>query len=111
MPYRKFLLITCAGSSLLVAFASMAMPLGRTEPEAIKPFTLVGDSHDHGASHHHGRKAHDRAAQDRDDDDEDDGEDEESNRSHGNAGVPPQNLAPPAHGLITPGSRPDAQTY
>lgn len=108
MSYRKFLLITCAGSSLLVAFASMAMPLGRAEPEAGKPFALVGDSRDHHTGHHHDRKAHDRDAQTSDDNDDDD---EEHRREHGNTGVQPQNVAPPAHGLITPGSRPDVQTY
>lgn len=108
MSYRKFLLITCAGSGLLVAFASMAMPLGRAEADAVMPFTLIGDSHDHHAGRHHDRKAHDRDAQASDEDEEDD---DEHGSKDGSTGVQPQNPVPPARGLITPGSRPDAQTY
>lgn len=108
MRYRKRLLAATAGTGLLVAFASLAMPLDRLTVHAGRILHSVGyerpdgDHHPKGDHHKEGRRKASHEAEGGDDDDDHGGR-------HGGA-MPGQNVNPPANGLFAPGSRPTAQT-
>ncbi|MCM2474496.1 hypothetical protein HGO38_13525 [Rhizobium sp. CG5] len=114
MTYRKLLLAACAGTGLLVAFGSLAMPLDALKTKTSSAFGLVDydqtDSDGHHRGHHrhdddHGRQASNDCRSDEEDDDDDD------DRACGGRGgaMPQQNATPPANGLFAPGSKPNVQ--
>ncbi|WP_137130760.1 hypothetical protein [Rhizobium sp. FY34] len=103
MRYRKHLLAATAGTGLLVAFASLAMPLDTLEPSAEHIVQQV--QYDRPDGEHHRKGDHHKASPEADDDDDDD----DHGGRHGGA-MPPQNASPPANGLFAPGSRPTVQT-
>ena len=106
MTYRNLLLAACAGTGILVAFGSMAMPFATFEQNAKSAITLIDDDDDdnragrrHGSGDDDDRKeSHDCG----DDDDDDCG---------GRFGAiqQQQSVTPPANGLFAPGSKPTVQ--
>lgn len=93
MTYRNLLLAACAGTAILVAFGSMAMPFEAFERNAKSAITLIDD--DEGQ-----REASDDCGGDDDDDD---------CVANGGAMQQPQSATPPANGLFAPGTKPSVQ--
>lgn len=117
MKHRKLLLAAVAGTGILAAFASQALPLDALRFNGAMTDVVKADSREHeGKGHREGHRRHDddddrHAANDcrgqghSDDDDDDDGR-----AACGGRGVPmQQNANPPSNGLFTPGSKPRAQ--
>ncbi|MBP2562425.1 hypothetical protein J2857_005216 [Neorhizobium galegae] len=108
MTYRKLLLVACAGTGLLAAVGSLAMP-------AVAPKIDTGtvpagyderddDGHHEGHRRHgddHGRQASSDGCP---------GDDDDNGACGGRGGaMQQQNVTPPANGLFTSGSTPRAQ--
>lgn len=93
MPYRNLLLAACAGTGILVAFGSVAMPFDAFERNTKSAITLIDDDDD---DHDDQREA----SNDCGDDDDDCG---------ANVMQQPQSATPPANGLFAPGSKPAVQ--
>lgn len=93
MTYRNLLLAACAGTAILVAFGSMAMPFEAFERNAKSAITLIDDDEDQ-------REASDDCGGDDDDDD---------CVANGGAMQQPQSATPPANGLFAPGTKPSVQ--
>ncbi len=108
MTYRNLLLAACAGTGILVAFGSMAMPSATFEPNAKTAITLIdddGDDNDQTERRHGGDSDDHRDASadcGSDDDDDDCG-------ASGGVMQQQQNDTPPANGLFAPGSKPTVQ--
>lgn len=97
MTYRNLLLAACAGTAILVAFGSMAMPFDAFERNTKTAITLIDDD---GDDHDGRREESDDCGGD------DDGDD---CGSSGGAMQQPQSATPPANGLFAPGSKPTVQ--
>lgn len=97
MTYRNLLLAACAGTAILVAFGSMAMPFNALERNAKSAITLIDDD---GDDYDGQREASDDCGGDDDDDD---------CGANGGAMQQPQSATPPANGLFAPGSKPTVQ--
>jgi hypothetical protein len=95
MTYRNLLLAACAGTGILVAFGSVAMPFDAFERNAKSAITLIDDDDD---DHDDQREA----SNDCGDDDDDCG-------ANGSVMQQPQSATPPANGLFAPGSKPAVQ--
>ena len=118
MINRRLLLAAVAGTAILAAFASQALPLDAMRFNGTRNDIVNADYREHESEGHreghrrHGGEDDHYAANDRgryggDDDDDDD----EGRAAHGDRGVPAQqNTNPPGNGLFTPGSKPRAQT-
>jgi len=97
MTYRNLLLAACAGTAILVAFGSMAMPFNAFERNVESAITLIDDDSDDDDDQ---REASDDCGGDDDDDD---------CGANGGAMQQPQSATPPANGLFAPGSKPTVQ--
>lgn len=97
MTYRNLLLAACAGTAILVAFGSMAMPFDAFERNEKSAITLIDDDGDDNDDQ---REASDDCGGDDDDDD---------CGANGGAMQQPQSATPPANGLFAPGSKPTVQ--
>lgn len=121
MKHRKLLLAAVAGTGLLAAFASQALPLDALRFNHTFTDVLKADDREHeGKGHREGHRRHDedddrRAANDcrgqgRGDDDDDDDDDDDGRTACGDRGASmQQNANPPSNSLFTPGSKPRAQ--
>ena len=112
MTYRALLLTagTCAG--LLIAAASLAMPINVPMPDLASAISLVDDDESDGDDNRQRLRRNDdddsrQASGERDDDDDnDEGDDDDDGR---NGAMQPQNDSAPANGLFTPGGKPKVQ--
>ncbi|MBP1843008.1 hypothetical protein J2046_001262 [Rhizobium petrolearium] len=113
---RRLLLAAVAGTAILAAFASQALPLDALRCNGTRNDIVKADYREHeskGDRRHRdedGRyTANDRGRYGGDDDDDDD--EDEGRAAYGDRGAPvQQNTNPPGNGLFTPGSKPRAQT-
>lgn len=96
MTYRNLLLAACAGTGILVAFGSVAMPFDAFERNAKSAITLIDDDGDD-------KDDQREASNDWGDDDDDD-----DCGANGGA-MQQQNDTTPANGLFAPGSKPTVQ--
>ncbi|QWW68467.1 hypothetical protein [Rhizobium sp. WYJ-E13] len=113
MKHRKLLLTAVAGTGILAAFASMALPLDPPKlggTDIVKANYREHEGKGHREGHHRrgdedGRYAANGCGGQGDDDDDDDGRGGCGDRN----GPMPQNGSPPTNSLFTPGSKPRAQ--
>lgn len=112
MINRRLLLAAVAGTAILAAFASQALPLDELRFNGTRNDIVKADYREHESKGHreghrrHGDEDGRYAAHDDDDDDDDD----EGRAAYGDRGAPvQQNTNPPGNGLFMPGSKPRAQ--
>lgn len=109
MTYRKLILATGTCTGLLIAAASLAMPINGQTPDFASAIVLVDDDESDGDDNRRWvrRKDDDDSGQVADECDDDDDRDEGCEDSNG--AVQPQNDTAPANGLFTLGARPKVQ--
>lgn len=111
MTYRKLILATGTCTGLLIAAASLAMPINAPMPDRASAISLVDDDEsDSDDNLHRLRRSDDdygrQASGERDDDDDDEGDDDDDRRD---GAMQPQSDTAPANGLFTPGAKPKVQ--
>ncbi|MBX9459371.1 MAG: hypothetical protein KL863_26830 [Rhizobium sp.] len=112
MTYRKLILATGTCTGLLIAAASLAMPINAPMPDVASAISLVDDDESDGDDNRQKLRLNDdddisQASGKRDDDDE--GGDDDDERDGRNGSMQPQNDTAPANGLFTPGAKPKVQ--
>ena len=112
MTYRKLILAAGTCTGLLIAAASLAMPINVPMPDFASAISLVDDDESDGDDNRQKLRLNDddenrRASGERDDDDE--GGDDDDERDGRNGAMQPQNDTAPANGLFTPGAKPKVQ--
>ena len=112
MTYRKLILATGTCTGLLIAAASLAMPINAPIPDVASAISLVDDDESDGDDNRQKLRLNDdddnrQASGERDDDDE--GDDDDDGRDGRNGAMQPQNDTAPANGLFTPGAKPKVQ--
>lgn len=117
MTYRQLLLATGTCTGLLIAAASLAMPINVPMPDLASAISLIDDDESDGDDNRQWLRRNDdddshRASGRRDDDDEDDDEDDDDDddgREGRDGAMQPQSDTAPANGLFTPGAKPKVQ--
>ena len=109
MTYRALLLAAGTCTGLLIAAASLAMPINAPMPDVAGAISLVDDDESDGDHTRQKLRLNDdddnrEASGERDDDDE--GDDDEDGSEGRNGAMQPQNDTAPANGLFTPGAKP-----
>ena len=112
MTYRKLIFATGTCAGLLIAAASLAMPIKAPMPDFASAISLVDDDESDSEDNLHRLRRSDddygrQASGERDDDDDDDEGDDDDDRRNGS--MQPQNDTAPANGLFTPGAKPKVQ--
>ena len=112
MTYRKLILATGTCAGLLIAAASLAMPINAPKPGVASAISLVDDDESGGEDREEGHRRHDgdhgrQAANECDDDGE--GDDDDDGCNGRTSAMQPQNDTAPANGLFTPGAKPKVQ--
>jgi len=112
MTYRTLILATGTCTVLLIAAASLAMPINAPMPDFANAISLVDDD-ESGGDDNRQKLRHDddddsrQASGECDGDDEGDGDDDGC--AGRNSAMQPQNDTAPANGLFTPGAKPKVQ--
>lgn len=106
MTYRKLILATGTCTGLLIAAASLAMPINAPMPDVASAISLVDDDESDGDDNRQKLRLNDdddnrQASGERNDDDDE--------RDGRNGAMQPQNDTAPANGLFTPGAKPKVQ--
>lgn len=106
MTYRALLLAAGTCTGLLIAAASLAMPINAPMPDLASAISLVDDDESDGDDNRQGLRRNDdddsRQASGECDDDDD-------GCNGRNGAMQPQNDTAPANGLFTPGAKPKVQ--
>ena len=111
MKHRTLLVTAVAGSVVLAAFASRALPLDPLRLEGSMIGVMKAEYREHDRDDHR-RADNDCRGQGRggDDHDDDHDDDDDGGAACGGRGAPMQQSAnPPSNSLFTPGSKPRAQ--
>lgn len=113
MTYRKLILATGTCAGLLIAAASLAMPINAPVPDVGSAIRVVDDDESDGDDNRQALRRNDdgdsRQASGERDDDDNESDDDDDGREGRNGAMQPQNDTAPANGLFTPGAKPKVQ--